>query len=448
VGMAFFRGGFSRHAAQNILGASLFFLDALVNKSILRHAGSDRYLMHELIRQQLLTHKDNEQAVYQFFNKRYATYYLEIVAGLKARVNQSQEKEALAAISLDFENMRAAWNWAVKNKVYTLIQPAVQGWFFFFEQRGRFKEGQEAFESILQQLKSDLFEDIPENLKSLTASVLGILGKFHYHLGDYQQSEAYLVRALADFKAIERPEKVAFIQYEKAILKRAQGDYQRARELLNDSLLYYQEVGDQRSQGDILNSLGVIASGLGEIELAEQYYSACLEIFQELADPGKISRALNNLGYSYLEKGDYTASLPFLEKSLEISQDISAGPLSAAVLESLGSLYFAMGDYISSTRYYRDALRLCVKLNALPLTLEILLGFSKIFSSQGEWQQALELMCLVYHHPSVVHEVRARAQQMLSACEHSQAQYCLSLNQVEITSLDVDHAISNILFPH
>jgi tetratricopeptide (TPR) repeat protein len=201
-------------------------------------------------------------------------------------------------------------------------------------------------------------------------------------------------------------------------------------------------------QGDILNSLGVIASGLGEIDLAEQYYSACLEKFQDLADPGKISRALNNLGYSYMEKGDYQASQPYLLKSLDIAQDIGAEPLSGAILDSLATLYFAMGDYVKSTRYYRDGLRLCVKLNALPLSLEILLGFAKIYSKTGKLHQAAELTCLVYHHPSVVHEIRERAGRMLRDLEQEMHVECLNSDQIEITSLDVDHAISNILYPH
>ena len=448
LGMLIFRGGFSRHAAQKILGVSLFFLDALVNKSILRHAGNDRYMLHELIHQQLSAFMDFSLLSNQSYKEKHADYYLMLAAGVQELVNQSKEKEALIGINLEIENIRVAWQWAVNKRKYRLIQPAMPGLFIFFEQRGRFKEGRDFFTNLHQQMKAESPENRPESYPCLLATVLAYLGKFDYHLGNYPQSHAFLEKALSGFLALKLHAEVAHTCYEMGNLKRAQGDYEQARELLNESLLYYQEVSDQRMQGDILNSLGVIASGLGEIDLAEQYYSACLEKFQDLADPGKISRALNNLGYSYMEKGDYQASQPYLLRSLDIAQDIGAEPLSGAILDSLATLYYAMGDYVKSTRYYRDGLRLCVKLNALPLSLEILLGYAMIYSKTGKLHQAAELMCLVYHHPSVVHEIRERAGRMLRDLEQEMHVECLSSDQIEITSLDVDHAISNILYPH
>lgn len=448
MGMAIFKGSFSRIAAQEVIGVSLFFLDALVNKSLLRHSGADRYMMHELICQQLLSRLENAPELNHQYRTRHAIFYLESAKDIDELIQQSREKETLSKISHDFENIRTAWNWAVQIGDYPVIQPGMRGLFTFFEQSGRFKEGNELFSGLLSKLSSDHHQQMSDELKYLNTLATGFIGKFEYHLGDYSRSQELLEIALTDFEDLGSISDIAHTRYALANLKRAQGEYEQARYLLNTSLKYYQEIGDERAQGDILNSLGVIASGLGEIDLAERYYSACLEKLQSLGDPGKISRAMNNLGYSFMEKGDYKASQPLLLKSLTIAQDIGAEPLTAAILDSVGALYFAMGDNASSIRYYREGLRLSVKLNTLPLVLEILLGFANIYSTQGKLEQASELMCMVYHHPSAVHEIRERAGRMLAGLEQARLTACLESGMGEMTLYDVDKLITNTLYTH
>lgn len=448
IGMSIFKGGFSRHAVQTILGVSLFFVDALISKSILRHMGQDRYFLHELINQLLQTRLDQSLEVYKIYRDRHAEYYLELVEELSVKAAQSKDKEAYATLSVDIENLRSAWNWTVQNQNYHLIQPIMQNLFLYFEQGGRFREGKEFFLGLHTHLLSQAEQGDSSLAKSLLAITYAYLGKYEYHLGDYPKSEALLSTALNTFEEIQLQSDAALTTYNMANLKRAQGDYEHARELLTDCLAYYKDAGDLGSQGDILNSLGVIASGLGDIDLAEKYYLECLKIFQELEDSGKVSRAMNNLGYSYIEKGDHDASLPLLIQSLELSQDIGSDPLSASILDSLGLLHYMMGDYSASLRYYRDGLRLSVKLNALPLVLEIILGFAMVYSKQGKIQQAAELMSLVYRHPSSVFEIRERSKKMLQEITQDYPVDCLDGGQLEITSLDVDHTITNILYTH
>src|SRR5687767_9259248 len=52
--LSIFRGGFSREAAEQVTGATLPVLSALVTKSLIRRSGTGRYDLHELIRQYAL----------------------------------------------------------------------------------------------------------------------------------------------------------------------------------------------------------------------------------------------------------------------------------------------------------------------------------------------------------------------------------------------------------
>jgi hypothetical protein len=49
--LSIFQGGFTREAAQQVIGASQRTLMALVNKSLLRPDFKGRYQLHELLRQ-------------------------------------------------------------------------------------------------------------------------------------------------------------------------------------------------------------------------------------------------------------------------------------------------------------------------------------------------------------------------------------------------------------
>jgi predicted ATPase len=51
IRLAVFRGGFRRIAAEQVAGATLSILSALVNKSLLQWEANGRYQVHELLRQ-------------------------------------------------------------------------------------------------------------------------------------------------------------------------------------------------------------------------------------------------------------------------------------------------------------------------------------------------------------------------------------------------------------
>lgn len=413
-GLALFHGSFSREAARQVVGASLFFLDALINKSILRHAGQDRYVMHELLNQQLLGLQVGLPDRLQEIRERYAGYYLGLLATVEGMVNQSRQKEALAIINADIDDVRVAWEWAVENRRYETLSTSANSLFIFLEQRGRFREGRELFFVLLQALQNlPAQEETPET-HWLRTKALAVLGEFEYNLGDYPISLERLKTALVDFHNLADLEEVAHTHYVLANLFRATGEYEQARALLNQSLDYYRQSGNRRAEGDILNSLGVIASGLGDAELAESYYAFSLANFQSLNDRAKVARALNNMGYSAMERGDYDNGIRLLVESLELSKDVGVDPLTGSILDSLGAIHCAAGNYATSLQYYREGLRLSLRLNTLPLTLEILLGLANISLGQNDLEKAAELMWMVYAHPSAVHEIRQRAGDMLA----------------------------------
>jgi predicted ATPase len=62
--LSVFRGGFYRHAAEIIAGASLSSLASLVFKSLVRRTGNGRYDLHEVIRQYALAYLAKNESQY------------------------------------------------------------------------------------------------------------------------------------------------------------------------------------------------------------------------------------------------------------------------------------------------------------------------------------------------------------------------------------------------
>ena len=61
------------------------------------------------------------------------------------RLDQDGDPEALQAVQDEIENVRAAWEWAVSQKRKAALHAALPRLFAFYETRGWFQEGEEAF---------------------------------------------------------------------------------------------------------------------------------------------------------------------------------------------------------------------------------------------------------------------------------------------------------------
>lgn len=150
-GLSIFRGGFTRDTAQEVIGASLRDLMALVNKSLLQRTATGRYDMHEVLRgyaaEKLATSEMANVA-----RDAHSAYFAEFLHQREADLKGRRQLGALDEIEADFENVRAAWNWALEQKNYTVIGRLVRnlGWLCKF--RSRHQEHEELFRRAREQL--------------------------------------------------------------------------------------------------------------------------------------------------------------------------------------------------------------------------------------------------------------------------------------------------------
>jgi DNA-binding SARP family transcriptional activator/predicted ATPase len=114
--LAIFRGGFEREAAAEILGISLSMLAGLMDKSLLRRNAHGRYEIHDLLRQYTLEKLQANVAEYDLIHDRHCHYYAGFMARYRTQLQADDCDAALAAVNQERENVRQAWDWAVRHR--------------------------------------------------------------------------------------------------------------------------------------------------------------------------------------------------------------------------------------------------------------------------------------------------------------------------------------------
>src|SRR6266508_6247890 len=116
--LSVFAGGFDRDAAEQVADASFSSLASLVEKSLLQIESSDRFGIHELLRQyamEKLEEYGDTAATYA----RHSQYFAQLMLRHEAALQQPQQLETMQAIERDFDNIRLAWEWSAKNQQMT-----------------------------------------------------------------------------------------------------------------------------------------------------------------------------------------------------------------------------------------------------------------------------------------------------------------------------------------
>ncbi len=152
--MSVFRSSFTRDAAREITGASLRMLTALVNKSLI-HYQTDvaRYDIHELMRQLAYERLETLGQIDEVRNT-HSKHYLNLLSSNENNLTGPKQQETLNAIENEFDNVRAAWQWAIAQQDVGNIASAFNSLRLVCSIRNRFQDTIILFEAALSFIQS------------------------------------------------------------------------------------------------------------------------------------------------------------------------------------------------------------------------------------------------------------------------------------------------------
>jgi predicted ATPase/DNA-binding XRE family transcriptional regulator/uncharacterized membrane protein (DUF2068 family) len=456
--LSVFRGQLRREAAEQIAGATLSTLSALIAKSLVRRSGENRYDLHELVRQFAAEHlsKNNDEQIAT--QNRHSKYYLTSFSRADARMRSPAQREALAEWTAEMDNIRVAWNWAITQSEFGLIEETLRAFAMLYETRGLYREGLDMLDLAIDGLEA---AHGPSPVDRTNQFALGHLltnrALLTIRLGRHAEAQATLERSLEILRPLNDTrllvEPITYL----GLVMSLTGDYTRALDLVAEAREKAVAVGDRIFAATSLSLHANFSRLTGQSGDQHARLQAAVAEWRAVGDPRFIAYGLNFLGQSALALGRFDEARKALEESVELNTSVGArwnlghafqglGAVAQAQGEhrlaaelfrkavdtftELGGLFyigqglaqmgrslFALGNDVEAERIWRESLRIAAEIHGIPVVLEALVGIASLRAKRGKSQSALELLLIVLNHPACDQETKNRASALQAELE-------------------------------
>ncbi len=351
--LSVFRGGFLREAAEQVTGASLSLLSALVTRSLVRRTATGRFDLHELVRQ-YTTDRLGESAKEELaVRNEHMRYFVRLAEAAEPRLRGAEQLAWLDRLQNEHENLRVALEWSLRDRASD-AQESVRltgALHPFWKRRAHWSEGRDWLERALAQSADS--QVTRERVKALNAAVLLAADQADTRSAwRLAQENLALSRELEDAGSIARSlSSLGFLLWKKK-------DFVAARASCERALGLRRELGDRLTVADSLHNLSHIAINQSDYEAAQLYCSEAATIYRELGDEVGLDDALGDLGLVAYLRDDHAAARPYLEESLARFRRAASVPGVVSALNRLGDLARCRGDYAQAEMLYAECLAL------------------------------------------------------------------------------------------
>lgn len=379
--LAVFRGGFTREAAQVVAGADFRELKTLVNQSLLqRESDGERYVVHELLRQyaekQLVAY-----GVAESTHQAHMTYYTDLMAQCETRIKGRGQIEALDQIEADFENIRAAWQWAIEQTNFEAINQSLEALYWFCSMRARVPNGEKLFQQAREQ-----FDILPSSDAHPVQRRL--LLRFDASGEDYNTQIEQML-GLARQRGDQN--EIAFFLWMLGVNRYVSGDFNRAMTVLKEALDLCQMLDDDFYTTEALHLLGICARFVRQIEEANTYERQARELSRRSGNKFALGRALGSQGLMALYEDNKAQATSDLQEAITTRSEVGDHSGVAMSLTSLSQASFLRGAFLEAKLRAEESLELATNINSLsPKALALgLLGW--LASIEEAYSEAWEL---------------------------------------------------------
>lgn len=377
--LAIFQGDFTRKAATIITKTNLQHLANLVDKSLLRHDPTNRYQIPEALQPFAHEHLQAADEEHEQTQTAYIRYFATFLAEQEAALKGGGQQEALQTISIELDNIRAAWALGIEQKRHATISKMLAPLARFLEMRNLFSEGASIFA---------IFSDWPTH-DSVGSVVkmrgLAYYGRFCHRQGDIKQAEIALTQSLEDAHVLHAESDIAFALNSLGYIAWSRGAYNEARQYYQESLDLYRRLDDQWGIGQVLNHLAILPQDLAKTRALLQ---ESLTIARHLGDLWSEARILNNLGFAAVSRND---SQHLWQECATLCHQLGDRYLLTFPLINLGHSARTEGQFKQAQQYYQESFSICNELGYQQGAARNLGHLGRVAYQLGEYTSAQEL---------------------------------------------------------
>ncbi|MEO7981033.1 MAG: adenylate/guanylate cyclase domain-containing protein [Sporichthyaceae bacterium] len=304
--LAVFRGGCRLEAAEQVCGADLDVLQALVDKSLLRTRDGGRFWMLETIRE-YATERLEEAAEAPSLRAWHAEHFLAMAEQAAPHLRSGRPGPWPDRLEADLDNLRATLEWfdgqGCTHDYLRLAASLVDLW----QSRGFLSEGRHVLADGLRAA------DVDPSLRA---------------------------RALDGA----------------AVLAVAAGD-PAARELASEALGIHDRLGEDAGRAESLWVLGYAAVSNEDWATAQAALTESTDIFRRVDDVASLLGASRTLAWIHDQRGDVDTARELHEATLELARTTGHTLQQASVLGSLASIAITqgrLGEAVAMLREHQD----------------------------------------------------------------------------------------------
>ncbi|MCB9156333.1 MAG: tetratricopeptide repeat protein [Caldilineaceae bacterium] len=418
-----FRGGFTREAAQTVVGATDATLAALTRQLRIHLYPNGRYVLQEIPQQSsaefLMSDSITGEAT--AIHDAHSAFYCAFLAQRMGDLKGPRQQAAIAEIEAESENVRAAWQWAVNRARIEQLAKALDTLGLFYLWQNRLHEGEAMCQPAVTRLATmasdekqasepqarDAMLAQPELVRFLVRVFLW-LSRFYRHLKqntsaqqalqqarswlgdpslasydtrleqaqllheeaeiaygiDRKQARICAAQALAIVRTLDDPWHIA--QGIDLVARGSQslGLLARARTLTEEGLALRQTMGDIRGIGESLKNLSHIARWEGRFEEAEELIHQSIVIFTTLHDPKARASAVHMLIGILVYSGKFTKGLQVFEEPSAVyrARNIPGEPVTPTVVSAFALMH--LGRYAEAEARFQQTLSFYPKLQS------------------------------------------------------------------------------------
>ncbi len=302
--LSVFAGTFPLEGAEEVCRADLDGLAALVDSSLLKPIGDDRFLMLETIREYALERFAGLSEAEQL-RSRHASFFCRLAEQAYAR-RFDAEVEWSERLKLDHDDVRSALHWLAGNDPDGALELAgALGWFWL--SHGHLEEGQPRLTATL----SGSTSAGRPRARALTA-----LGPISARLGDVDEGRARLEEGMSVWRQLgDKDELASALEGLGWLLFFGGGDESQSLGAFERSLELRRELGDRPGETRALLGVCQLVVAMGEVGRAESLSRQLLEVGS--GDPRTEHFAFHFLADCSLIRGDAEEAGARYRQSLE-----------------------------------------------------------------------------------------------------------------------------------
>lgn len=419
--LAIFPGRFSAAAAKEIAGADSAALHGLVDKSLLQKRDEAQFAIHPLLRE--FAAEQLAEAEKTAVAATHAHYFARLLGDHETRLHGPQEQVWLSQLRAYLPDVRVAWLWASRQTPpdHDLLSAMLYSLAHLVDVKALYREGIALLETAVASL--------PDNdLPMLKGQLLSWIGRFQYHIGQYEAAGNNLDTALRLLRSLNAPAALALAltyrgevarfvgdfpaahrhQVESITLARASGaehveslallhtgkidiatgDYRAARQVCQAGLILAQRSGAPRQIAIFEDNLGTIFLELGQHAAARQQFTAAYELRRTLDDQWGLGISLNNLGVLALITGNYAEAIAYYQQAGELFEKIGYRWGAAMALTNLGRAYSYRQDVAAARRTFPQAQRLWQEVGSALGEGDVWLYLGQLELARGRYDEA------------------------------------------------------------